>query len=193
MRREKRIFKTLFAGVAIILAALPFLVTFSSLLTSLLERSGFYLWLQHAIVPFEARLVAGLIQLVGIKAMVTPQAANFAMLLEKPSGELMPVALNWNCLGWQSLVLLGLTLITGLRGNYSRFSKLQVLVFGVLGTFLVNILRMGAITAFMYYWNEVAARVMHDYVATLAALLWMIFFWWFSFSFVLDPSDGSGS
>lgn len=186
--RQKATFKKLFAGTAILLAALPFIVTFSAALTSLFSKMGWYLALQRFVVPFEARLVAVLLRLVNIKGIVTP-GASFAMLLERPGEPYLPVALEWNCLGWQSLVLLGLTLLTGLRGDWKLFSKAQVVLLGILGTFLVNLFRMAFITALAYYVNEIAARIIHDYFAAFMALVWLIFFWWFSYSFVLEESS----
>jgi exosortase/archaeosortase family protein len=89
-------------------------------------------------------------------------------------------------LGWQSMILLALTLVTGLRGPYTLFSKLEVIVFGVLGTFLSNLFRMALITSLAYYWNNVAAMIIHDYFAMFVALIWMVFFWWFSYAYLLD-------
>mgnify|MGYP001566969011 CR=1 FL=1 len=185
---QKATFKKLFAGIAILLAVLPFIVTFSAVLTSLFNKIGWYVWLQDVVVPFEARLVAVLLRLVNIKGIVTP-GASFAMLLEREGSSYLPVSLEWNCLGWQSLVLLGLTLATGLRGKWKAISKPETVVLGVLGTFLINVFRMAFITSLAYYWNNVAAMIIHDYFAAFVALLWLIFFWWFSYSFVLELKE----
>ena len=185
---QKATFKKLFAGVAILLAVLPVVVTFSAVLTSLFNKIGAYVWLQRIVVPFEARLVAVLLRLVNIKGVVTP-GESFAMLLERPGQEYLPVILSWNCLGWQSLVLLGLTLATGLKGDWKFLSKTEVVIIGVLGTFLINVFRMAFITSLAYYWNNVAAMIIHDYFAAFVALIWLIFFWWFSYSFVLEAKE----
>jgi len=60
-------------------------------------------------------------------------------------------------------------------------------VFGVLGAFLSNLFRMAFNTSLAYYWNSLAAMIIHDYFASFIALIWMVFFWWFSYSFVLEP------
>ncbi len=185
--KQKATFKKLFAGVAILLAVLPFVVTFSAFLTEIFNKIGAYVWLQDRIVPFEARLVAVLLRLANIKGVVTP-GASFAMLLERPGQSPLPVQLSWNCLGWQSLVLLGLTLLTGLRGSWKIISKIEVVLLGVLGTFLVNVFRMTFITALAYYINEIAAMIIHDYFAAFVALLWLVFFWWFSYAFILEET-----
>ena len=182
---QKRLFKNIFIVAAILLSVLPVIVTFSAVLTSLFNKMGWYVWIQDLVVPFESRLVAVLVKLVGIKGMVTSNQ-NFSMVLQRPGGELIPVQLSWNCLGWQSMILLGLTLVTGLRGNHTLLSKVETLIFGVLGTFLSNLFRMAFITSLAYYWNRVAAMIVHDYFASFIALAWMIFFWWFSYSYVLE-------
>ena len=189
---QKATFKKLFAGVAILLAVLPFVVTFSAVLTEVFDKIGAYVWLQDKIVPFEARIVAVLLRGVNIKGVVTP-GQSFAMLLERPGQSALPVQLQWNCLGWQSMVLLGLTLATGLRGAWKRFSKLEVVILGVVGTFLINVFRMAFITSLAYYWNSVAAMIIHDYFAAFIALIWLIFFWWFSYSFILEPKVETSS
>lgn len=186
MSEQKQTFKKLLAGTAILLAVLPFIVTFSAVLTSLFNKIGAYVWLQNIVVPFEAKLVAVLLKLVHINGVITP-GQSFAMILERSGKPALPVQLEWNCLGWQSLVLLGITLITGLRGNWKSMSKLEVVILGVLGTFLVNIFRMAFVTSMAYYVDEIAAMIIHDYLAAFAALLWLIFYWWFSYSFILEP------
>ena len=190
MFNQKTTFKKLFAGVAILLAVLPFVVTFSAVLTSLFNKIGWYVWLQEQVVPFEARLVAVLIKIVKIKGIVTP-GGNFAMLIERPDKVYLPVSLEWNCLGWQSLILLSLTLLTGLRGKWKMLSKLEAVVLGIVGTFLSNLFRMAFITSLAYYWNNVAAMIIHDYFAAFVALIWLIFFLYFSYSFVLEPKVDS--
>lgn len=83
--KQKQIFKKIFIVAAIVLSVLPALVTFSAALTTLFNKMGWYVWLQRLVVPFEARLVAVLIKLVGIKAMVTP-GESYAMVFVKPEG-----------------------------------------------------------------------------------------------------------
>lgn len=182
---QKKTFKELFLIVAIILPLLPLIVTFSAFLTTMFEKMGWYVFLQDYIVPFESRLVAVVIKFVGITASVT-ENDSFSLALFKPDGGIIPVALEWNCLGWQSMILLLISLITGLRGDYTLTSKLETVVIGVLGTFMSNLFRMAIIVALAYYWNSLAALIIHDYFASFVALIWMIFYWWFSYKFVLE-------
>lgn len=186
--QQKVLFKKIMLVGSIVLMLLPLIVTFSSLLTSLFNHMGWYLWLQETVVPFESRLVAVLVKTVGIKAMVTGKT-EFSLVFEK-GGEFFPIELQWNCLGWQSMLLLGITLATGLRGGYTYFSKLETIFFGILGTFLVNLFRMAFIVSLAYYWNRVAAVIVHDYLASLVAVIWMLSFWWFAYKYILDVRVG---
>lgn len=188
---QKSVFKNIFLVIVVILTILPALVTFNSLLTSVFNSMHWYIWLQTTIVPYESRLVAVLLKLVGITSVLTIGQGDFSMLVKK-SDQYLPVALQWNCLGWQSILLLIVTFITGLRNNYTFFSRIETIMLGILGTFLINIIRMALIISVGYYWNKLAVFIIHDYFAVLVALIWMIFFWWFSYSYVLEekmPSE----
>ena len=182
---QKETFKKLFAVLAVVLMVLPFLVTFSAILTNMFEKLGWYVWLQERIVPFEAKLLAFLLTLVNINVKIIA-GSHVVIWLQKEGGHFWSATLAWNCLGWQSLIFLSVSLIFGLRGKYKLFSKLEVVILGIVGTFLVNLFRMFLITVLIYYANEVAVMVMHDYLAVFMSLAWMIFLWWFAYSFVLE-------
>jgi exosortase/archaeosortase family protein len=183
---QKKIFKDILIVTVIVLSALPVIVTFSAFLTTLFNKMQWYSVLQEYVVPFESRLVAVIVRLAGITGSVTPNQTEFSIVLHKCVSELIPIRLEWNCLGWQSMILLVITLTTGLRGKYTFFSKFETLVIGILGTFLSNLFRMSLIVTLAFYWNSFAALIVHDYFASFVALVWMIFFWWFSYSFVLE-------
>jgi len=186
---QKKVFKDIFIVAAVVLSVLPVIVTFSAALTSLFEKMGWYVWLQEAIVPIESRLVAVLVKFVGITSKVTTNS-NFSLLLLKGEGYI-PVKLEWNCLGWQSMILLATTMITGLRGDHTLSSKIETIVTGVVGTFLINLFRMAFIVTLAYYWNNIAAMIIHDYFASFIALSWMVFFWWFSYKYILEERNYS--
>lgn len=185
MISQKQLFKQIFLVTVIILSVLPLILTFSSILTSIFENMRWYKFLENYIVPFESRLVVLLIKFVGITGQIASNK-DYSLVLLKEGGNIIPVKLEWNCLGWQSLILLGLTLIMGLRGKYSLISKLDTLIIGFLGTFVINIFRITFIVTLAFYWNSFAAFVIHDYFAALVTLVWLIFFWWFSYSYVLE-------
>jgi len=190
--KQKQTFRTILAGFAIILALLPLFAALNSFLTEGLNRAGWYRPIQEFIVPWQARMVAVAISAFGIDSRVTPGSALSAFYMIK-NGAAIPVDLSWNCLGWQSALLLVVSLFAGLRGKFSNFSRVKCIALGLLGTLLVNIFRMSFIAIGIYYVNALAAQIVHDYFAALLTLIWLIFFWWFSYSFILEPKVETSS
>lgn len=182
---QKKTFNLLLAFLAITLVSLPFITTFNSVLTAIINSFGLYRAVQETIVPFESRLILVLVRFLGIKAFLGKAGERASFYLLKGT-TYFPVELQWNCLGWQSLMLLIISFIVGLQGNFSKISKLECILIGFLGTFLVNLLRMVFITVGIYYVNTVFALLIHDYFAALTTIVWLFFFWWFSYAFVLE-------
>jgi exosortase/archaeosortase family protein len=186
---QKKIFKDILVTGVILLSILPLVVTFSAVLTQLFNTMRWYTVLQKYVVPVESRLVSVIVKPIGIESQLTLDKTDYSMILIKSSTNLIPIRLEWNCLGWQSLILLTITFITGLKKGYTFWSKCEAVLIGVLGTFLANLFRMAFIVAVVYYWNSFSAFIIHDYFASLVALTWMLFFWWFSYSFVLQTKE----
>ncbi len=182
---HKQTFKFLLAILAIMLLLLPFVTTFNSILTEIINNIGFYRTIQATVVPFESRLVVGIVRGVGVPAFLAPAGERASFYLTKGK-QYSPVELQWNCLGWQSLLLLILSLVVGLQGDFTRISKIECILIGFLGTFLTNIFRMVFITIGIYYVNTIFALLLHDYLAALTTIIWLIFFWWFSYAYVLE-------
>lgn len=103
------------------------------------------------------------------------------------------MVISWNCLGWQSLVIFAISLLTGLSGNFTRLSKLESILIGILGTFLLNLARIVVLVLGIVYANQFFAFVLHDYLMILAAILWLFLFWWFSYAFVLEKKEARTS
>ena len=183
--REKYTFKMIFLALAIILMLLPIFAALNSFLTKTLDAAGWYRPIQKHVVPWEAKLVSAAVYPLGIKTRVTAGPTRFAFYMIKDNS-IMPVDLSWNCLGWQSMLLLIISLIAGLRGRFTNISRIECIVLGFFGTLLINVFRMSFIAAGIYYINEIFAMVIHDYLAAFLALIWLMVFWWFSYSFVLE-------
>jgi len=175
--KEKRTFAIIFALLAIFLAVLPFLVTFNEALTHLVEKLGAYMWVQERIVPLEVKMVG---------VLVTPLGINYLAHQNGMTVNGTYAGMTWNCIGWQSLLLLLITLVVGLRGNYTLVSKIETVLIGLLGTFIVNLLRLTLIVILLAYSRPLFAVVYHDYLAAIITILWLFGFWWFSYSFVLE-------
>ena len=186
---QKQTFRLLFAALAIILVLLPFITTFNTVLTKIINSVGVYRVLQEKLVPWESSLIVVIVRGLGIDAFLLPRGGRGDFVVQK-GNTFIPVDLQWNCLGWQSLVLLIISLVTGLQGSFTLLSRIECVLIGLLGTFLSNTLRMVFITVGVYYVNTVFALLIHDYFAALTSIIWLFFFWWFSYAFVLEERKG---
>jgi exosortase/archaeosortase family protein len=182
MRRP--IFRLLLVMAAILLMILPFVTTFNEFLTRVVETLGLDVFLTNWIVPGEVRLVAVLLGFIGIPTQVT----SSTILLDK-GGYIMPVYISWNCVGWQSFILYAATLLTGMQGPFTRISKAETMIVGLLGTFLVNLLRITSVAAVAYFFGQMPAVIYHDYGSTIIILIWLAAFWWFSHGWLLEPLE----
>jgi exosortase/archaeosortase family protein len=99
--------------------------------------------------------------------------------------------ISWNCIGWQSLVLLGVSLITGLRGRHPIEARAQVIVIGLAGTMLLNLLRVAAVAAIAATIGVTPAILFHDYGGTVLVISYLFLFWMFAHRWILAsaPSD----
>lgn len=176
--RQKKVFKIALAALAIMLMILPFVVSINDLLTRTVEHIGWYRWIQGRIVPWEVKLVG---------VMVTPLGIDFVAYPEGFSANGTYAKLSWNCIGWQSLLLFLLTLPVGFKdGDYTLFAKMETFIIGLLGTFLVNLLRIALTVVLLVVSRPLFAMVFHDYLAAIMTIIWLVIFWWFAYSSVLE-------
>ncbi len=184
--RERDLNLTLLALACGLLMLLPLVTTFDDLLTTWALRLGANNPLQ-TVVPVEARMVVGLLGLVGIHAA----ASGSHLVVWDGSGAMHALYISWNCIGWQSLLLLGASLITGLRGRHPLEARAQVIVIGVAGTMLLNLLRVAAVAGIAATIGVTPAVLFHDYGGTLLVIAYLFLFWVFVQRWILgpDPSD----
>jgi len=178
--RDRDLNLTLLALACGLLMLLPLVTTFNELLTSWAMQLGAGNPLQ-AIVPVEARMVVGLLGLVGIHAA----ASGSYMVVWDGAGAMHTLFISWNCIGWQSLVLLGVSLVTGLRGRHPVEARVQVIVIGVAGTMLLNLLRVAAVAAIAATIGVTPAILFHDYGGTLLVITYLFLFWMFAQRWIL--------
>jgi exosortase/archaeosortase family protein len=163
---------TLLAMSCALLMLLPLVTTFDDFLTSWALQLGVDNPLQ-TIVPVEARMVVSLLGLVGIHAA----AAGSHIVVWDAAGTMHTLFISWNCIGWQSLLLLGVSFFSGLRGRQPLGSRVQVIVIGVGGTMLLNLLRVAAVAALEATWGHLPALIFHDYGGTVLVIGWLFVFW----------------
>jgi len=163
---------TLLAMSCALLMLLPLVTTFDEFLTTLALQLGVNNPLQ-SIVPIEARMVVSLLGLVGVRAA----ASGSHIVVWDAAGAMHTLFISWNCIGWQSLLLLGVSFFSGLRGQQALASRLQVIVIGVCGTMLLNLVRVAAVAALEATWGHLPALIFHDYGGTILVIGWLFFFW----------------
>jgi len=174
MKRQDRdaLNMTLLAVSCALLMVLPLVTTFDDFLTSWALLLGANNPLQ-AIVPVEARMVVSLLALVGVRGA----AAGSNIVVWDAAGAMHTLFISWNCIGWQSLLLLGMSFFSGLRGQQAMGSRLQVILIGVSGTMLLNLIRVAAVAALEVSWGHLPALIFHDYGGTILVIGWLFVFW----------------
>lgn len=179
--QETRLIKTPFSKIvilaAVLLMTLPFISSFNSFLTDLLLKWQAYRVLENWVVPYEAKLLAGILNFLGLSTRALARGVSV-------EGAFLEI--QWNCLGWQSAVLLLASFLGGFQGKFSWTSRFEVVAIGFLGTFLVNFLRLSTVAILAVKVNTAVAIFFHDYLALILVILWFVVFWWFSYSFVLE-------
>jgi exosortase/archaeosortase family protein len=188
MRKQDRdaLNMTLVAITCALLMVLPFVTTFNDLLTSWALALGANNPLQ-GIVPIEARMVVSLLGAVGIHAA----ASDSHIVVWDTAGSMHTLFISWNCIGWQSLILVGISFMSGLRGQQPLEARVQVVLIGVAGTMLLNLMRVAAVAAIAAIVGQTPAILFHDYGGTLLVVGWLFAFWIFAQRWILvaPPAD----
>ena len=178
--RTTPVFAMLLALTAILLVVLPFVSTFDDVLTQIGMRLGIAAPLQ-AIVPAEVRVTVVVLGLLGMHAA----AAGNQLIVWNSSGAPQTLFISWNCVGWQSLILLGLSLIVGLRAPMTMGTRLEVIALGVVGTVLVNIARITLVCLLAALAGYLPAVLFHDYGGTLLLVAWLFTFWLIAYRWIV--------
>jgi len=170
-RGYRRIQGIVVASVAVIFLSLPFVATFNDLLSRLVISSGLA-GAVASIVPYEASGISALLGALGLQA---GNSADTVWL----AGGFFPVTavVAWNCSGWQSFVVLGLTSIVGLKEIRGRWRQLAVICLGVGWMYLMNVLRIALVVLLAHDAGYPVAIMFHDYAGTIIALAGLFGFW----------------
>jgi exosortase/archaeosortase family protein len=177
---------TIIAMTCGLLMVLPLVTTFNDLLTTWAMQLGANNPLQ-AVVPAESRMVVSLLGLVGIHAA----ASGSHLVVWDSAGSMHTLFISWNCIGWQSLILFGVSLLSGLRGTQSLESRAQVVCIGVAGTMLLNLIRVAAVAAIAATAGVTPAVLFHDYGGTILFVGFLFAFWAFAQRWILDSPPSS--
>lgn len=183
--QEGRVYQKIIMVAAVTFIILPFVTTFNEFLTKVVESINVVSTIQGVVAPFVVRIVAAI-----LLALRIPTSIDGSYIYLTSGYVPLRIYINWNCVGWQSLVLLAFTFVTGLQGPYRGRSKLMAVLIGLEGTFLVNIIRILVPTLLAHNYGYLPAVVFHDYLGTVITLLWMGVFWGYAFNDILiKPSE----
>jgi exosortase/archaeosortase family protein len=179
----KQTFRSIFILVALALAGLPFLTILNDLLTRFVLKFNLFQSIENLIVPFYTKAITVVLRFLGI-----PAQASTSVVMLPQSVDILPFKAEvlWNCVGWQTALLLFLTFLVGFAGPFKLTSKIQTLILGILGTFLFSLFRLSLIFIIGFYFGRHYALFFHNYISTILSLIWLFVFWWFAYSFVLE-------
>jgi exosortase/archaeosortase family protein len=167
--------------LVISLALFPFVSAFNDLLTNWVIGLKAYSFMSDTVVPQQIKWVVAILNFAGIKA----QATKEYIIIPSDDKNLL-FELIWNCIGWQSFVMFILTSIIMLSGKFTLFSKIKAIILGIIGTILLNILRISVVITLFSFIGGGVALVFHDYGALITNTMWLIIFWIFVYKFILD-------
>ena len=177
---------TLIAVGSIALLILPFFSTFGELLTKAAMAAGFDAWLGQWIAPIEGKLVHGALALVGV-----PSAYDGSLLYVGTGRGSLALYISWNCVGWQTVLFLLVSMATGLQGEFTLRSRLETVALGVMGIALLNVLRITAVALVAYAFGQLPAVIVHDYGSVIATVAFLMAFWAFAYNVVLERTRDS--
>ena len=178
---KNRTFSRIIIIAAVMLLILPFTTTFSEMLTTVVINIGIYRFIEGGIRPIFTRAVGGIIKyLCGIPTVISKDSLYLLR-----NGMPIKVYISWNCIGWQSFILFAITLLTGLQGPYTTWSKVKCVAVGLEGTLLLNVFRVALTCVLLYYAGYLPALIFHDYLGTVLTVVWLAVFWYVSFEHLL--------
>lgn len=167
---------------SIALLIMPIFSTFGELLTNLAIASGVDAAMGQWVAPAEGRLVHGLLAMLGYAS-----AANGSVLSITDGVRDVSLYISWNCVGWQTLIFLGLTLPSGLHGDHTRRSKLEAAALGIFGIAILNVLRIAIVGLVALHFGQMPAAIVHDYGSIVATVLFLMIFWSVAYNLILEP------
>jgi exosortase/archaeosortase family protein len=178
---ENAVYRRILIFAAILFLTLPSVITFNEFLTKVVESVRLYVIIQNLLVSHLVRILGVILQsLFKVKVAVSKKT-----LFLHDGGRSIHLIINWNCVGWQSLVLFLLTLISGLQGPYTHRSRFECLIIGLEGIFLLNLIRITLVCLAALYWGYLPALILHDYGGTIMTLLYLAVFWHLAFNYLL--------
>ena len=177
----RRVGVVIACAAAVLMLLTPFVTTLDDLLAAVAQHFGLDAAVAFIAIP-EARLVAVVLNLIGIAA--SSDGPHITVAGAHP----VTLVIGWNCVGWQGLVLLGLTYLVGLRPQDSLEARMHVVMIGVLGTVIINLGRIAIVSVLAARVGYYPAIFVHDWAATIVTVIWLTGFWLFAQRWILEPT-----
>lgn len=171
------------AVAAVFLVLMPFYSTFAEVLTSVAMLAGIDAFLGQWAAPLESRLVHGVLAIVGLQSSV-----HGSILSVGDGRRGVDLYIAWNCVGWQTLLFLLVSMIGGLVGSYTWLSRAEVIALGVGGIFVLNVARITIVALVAFAFGQVPAIIVHDYGSILMTVGFLMAFWAFAYGAILEPT-----
>ena len=131
---------------------------------------------------FLANLIASMLNVFGISTSV-----NGHLVTVERVGQ--PLAVDASCTGIKGILAYGsLAVLMILDVKTTNKRKALSTAVGLIGTFLVNILRLLTIFVVAYFFGIDAGLAIHIYLGYSLFIVWVLLFWTIAFKYLLKPS-----
>ena len=140
------------------LSVLPLINNMNDIMAKLAMTTGLNIYLKRNVVPTMTSTISILLRHVF-------QIENIAVgssVFVKAHEVYHELYIGWNCVGWQSLILLLFSIVTGLAGDWSLKSKLKCSIIGLESIIAINIARILAIAMVLIKFGPGTAVLFHD-------------------------------
>lgn len=169
------------AGFLLVIS--PFAYKVQDYLTKLLYATGVAKFLSYYIIPLEITGVRFILKLLGV---TTNELSDYkTILLHRADSTVFATQITWSCIGWESLLCLILSLIVGIGGHYTRLSKILSIILGLIGTIVINLLRITVVCLMGFFYGAGFAVAYHNYFGAALVLLWLFIYWWLCYGLIL--------
>lgn len=158
------------------LLALPLILVFNDVLTRFVNNFYLYTYLQTFVTPIEIKIVGNILTIFGV---------NFIGLRSSMIVNGREIYMNWNCLGWQSIILFVGSFLIVMRQRYILRNSLIAFFLGILGIFWINILRIVFVLLLFAYNLSLYGMIYHDYFAAVVTILYLFIFWLMTYKYIL--------
>src|SRR5207245_7672940 len=88
------------------------------------------------------------------------------------------------------LLFLGVSMLTGLQGEYTRRSRIETAALGIAGIAFLNVFRITVVALVAYAFGQLPAIIVHDYGSVIATVAFLMGFWAFAYNVVLERVGG---